>query len=243
MEKVLIITGGSRGIGLGVIQAYLKENYRIFSLARTSNAFLTANGVSQITCNLTETYEIETVFNEIFSLINKDKVSHITFINNAGALGKIGPVVKQSVGDIEEAFKLNAIVPFVCSAIFIKLTSGWTAKKYILNISSGAAEKPYFGWGTYCSTKAAVNMLTQTLAVEQAEEPNGVKVLAIAPGVVDTGMQTQIRSAAKADFKDLDRFVSLKNEGNLFDASYVGEQILAFNKNENIATGSILRVT
>ncbi|RZJ74455.1 MAG: SDR family NAD(P)-dependent oxidoreductase, partial [Flavobacterium sp.] len=133
-------------------------------------------------------------------------------------------------------------VPFLCSAVFVAATKDWKAKKSIINISSGAALKPYFGWSVYCSTKAALNMLTQTLAVEQAEEKNGVKVLAIAPGVVDTDMQVEIRNSNKADFKDLDRFVALKEEDGLNDAATVGAKIFEMDNDETIENGSILRV-
>ena len=242
MEEVLIITGGSKGIGEGIVKAYVAKGVKVFSVARTSNALLTLKGVSQIAFDLAKTYEIETMFAHIFNLLKAANISKITLINNAGTLGKIGPLQKLDVATIESTIKLNTVVPFICSAAFIKLTDGWTAKKTIINISSGAALKPYFGWSMYCSSKAAVNMLTQTLATEQAHFANGVKVLAIAPGVVDTDMQTQIRSSSKVDFKDIDRFISLKNDGDLFDAAYVGEQICKMDYDYSIESGSVLRV-
>lgn len=242
MEKVLIITGGSKGIGEGIVNAYLSEGFRVFSIARSSNAMLTAKGVSQIAFDLAATYDIEAEFEKIFALLTADKVGKITLINNAGVLGKIGPLSKLDVATIENTFKLNTVVPFICSAAFCNLTKGWTAKKTIINITSGAASNPYHGWSMYCGSKAAVNMLTQTLAVEQADEQNGVKVLAIAPGVVDTEMQTQIRSASKADFKDIDRFVALKADGLLSNTTQVGKGILAADLDVSILSGSVLRL-
>lgn len=85
-------------------------------------------------------------------------------------------------------------------------------------------------------------MLTQNLALEQQEVANGVKVLAIAPGVVDTDMQAQIRKSDKDDFKDVERFVALKAEGGLNNAAAVGKSIYQMDQDKTIASGSILRV-
>lgn len=242
MEKILIITGGSKGIGKGIVSAYLKNGTRIFSIARSADAELTKRGVTQIELDLTEIDKIEPELLRIFSLMAPDKISKITLINNAGTLGKISTLEKLDASIITKTINLNTTVPFLCSAVFVAATKDWKAKKSIINISSGAALKPYFGWSVYCSTKAALNMLTQTLAVEQAEEKNGVKVLAIAPGVVDTDMQVEIRNSNKADFKDLDRFIALKEEDGLNDAATVGAKIFEMDNDETIENGSILRV-
>lgn len=242
MEEVLIITGGSKGIGKGIIDAYLSEGTRVFSISRTVNAELTKHGVTQIEFDLTQTHSIETELNKVLSLLVKDNVAKITLINNAGTLGKIGPLEKIDVETIEQTIKLNTTVPFILSSIFIKYLNDWPAKKSIVNITSGAALKPYFGWSIYCATKGAINMLTQTIAVEQADLANGVKVLAIAPGVVDTDMQSEIRRSDKSNFKDIERFVALKEDGALSDAATVGVKIFEMDHDETLTSGSILRV-
>lgn len=242
MEEILIITGGSKGIGSGIVDAYLQNGVRVFSIARTVNTKLSEAGVTQIELDLTKTDRIETEFSKIFNLLQPEKISKITLVNNAGTLGKIGPLEKLDAINITKTITLNTTVPFLCSALFVAHTKEWKALKTIINISSGAALKPYFGWSVYCSTKAAINMLTQTLAVEQAEVENGVSVLAIAPGVVDTDMQVEIRQSNQSDFKDVERFVALKEEGELNNISNVGLAIFKMDRDTNIASGSILRV-
>lgn len=242
MEQILIITGGSKGIGRGIIDAYLDKGVRVFSIARSVDAELSAKGVTQISFDLTETDEVERELGAIFKLLKTDEISKITLVNNAGTLGEIGPLDKLSADVIAQVFKLNTIVPYICSAAFIRLTREISAEKSILNISSGAALKPYYGWSTYCGSKAALNMLTQNLALEQQEITSGVKVLAIAPGVVDTDMQAQIRKSDKDDFKDVERFVALKTDGGLNNAASVGISIYQMDHDRTIASGSILRV-
>jgi benzil reductase ((S)-benzoin forming) len=242
MKDILIITGGSRGIGEGLISTYVAKGFSVYSIARTTNPNLSKRGVVQIVLDLTEVDQIENAFEHIFSLIGENEPQKITLINNAGTLGRIGSLEDIDSLDISNTFNLNTIAPFVCSGAFIKLTKSWRASKTIINITSGAALKPYFGWSVYCSSKAAINMLTQTIALEQREIENGVKAFAIAPGVVDTDMQKQIRSSNEVDFKDLQRFVDLKNEGALNDVLNVGQQIFEMDHRNDIVSGSVLRV-
>lgn len=242
MEQILIITGGSKGIGRGIIEAYLAKGVRVFSIARSVDAELSAKGATQISFDLTKTEQVEQQLEAIFELLNADEIAKITLVNNAGTLGEIAPLEKLEAKVIEQVFKLNTVVPYICSAAFIRLTREISAEKSILNITSGAALKPYYGWSTYCGSKAALNMLTQNLALEQQDLTNGVKVLAIAPGVVDTDMQAQIRKSDKDDFKEVERFVALKADGGLNNAAAVGESIYQMDQDKTIASGSILRV-
>ncbi len=242
MEQILIITGGSKGIGRGIIEAYLAKGVRVFSIARSIDTELSAKGVTQISFDLTQTGQVEQQLGAIFELLNVDEIAKITLVNNAGTLGEIAPLEKLGAEVIEQVFKLNTVVPYICSAAFVRLTREISAEKSILNISSGAALKPYYGWSTYCGSKAALNMLTQNLALEQQDVANGIKVLAIAPGVVDTDMQAQIRKSDKDDFKDVERFVALKTDGGLNNAAAVGESIYHMDHDETIVSGSVLRV-
>ena len=242
MEDILIITGGSKGIGKGIIEAYLSRGFRIFSIARTSNSELTKKGITQIELDLTRTDKIEAELLRIIGLLDSKEVSKITLINNAGSLGAIGPLNRLDSTTIERTIILNTVVPSILSSSFIKILAQWKASKTIINITSGAALKPYYGWSVYCTSKAAINMLTQVIAVEQAGIEYGVKVLAIAPGVVDTDMQTEIRQTDKNDFKDVDRFIALKRDGALNSVSTVGKQIFKIDHNEQLESGAILRV-
>ncbi len=242
MEQILIITGGSKGIGRGIIEAYLAKGVSVFSIARSVDAELSAKGVTQISFDLTKTEQVEQQLGAIFELLSADEIVKITLVNNAGTLGEIASLEKLAAEVIEQVFKLNTVVPYICSAAFIRLTREISAEKSILNITSGAALKPYYGWSTYCGSKAALNMLTQNLALEQQDLTNGVKVLAIAPGVVDTDMQAQIRKSDKDDFKEVERFVALKADGGLNNAAAVGESIYQMDQDKTIASGSILRV-
>lgn len=242
MKKVVIVTGGSKGIGYGIILAYLADAYHVISISRTANSKLSAKGVTQIAFDLTCTGKLIQQFQEIFKLLPSTEIEKITLINNAGSLGQIGPIETLPTAKILEAVNLNTVTPMLTSAAFINLTKGWSASKTIINISSGAAQKPYFGWSVYCATKAGLDMLTKTIAIEQLEIENGVKVLAVAPGVVDTAMQSEIRNSGKSAFKDIDRFLALKADDQLNDIETVGEGVLEIDHDDTIPSGAILRI-
>ena len=167
-------------------------------------------------------------------------IEKITLINNAGTLGKIGRI--EAIDDIAQTVALNTIAPLLLTSTFIRLTKNWQAVKHIINISSGAAHKPYYGWTVYCATKAAIDMMTKTIALEQEAVPNGVKILAVYPGVVDTQMQAKIRESDKASFPSIDRFLDLKSTNSLANATTVGKQIYDIDHDDAIENGSILRV-
>lgn len=237
MRKILIITGGSKGIGKGIIDAYLADNYYIFSIARSVNNELTE--VNQITFDLSKTDGIRNLISGLISKINPNEVEQITLINNAGTLGNIGRI--EDIADIATTVALNTVAPLLLVSSFIALTKNWKAKKHIINISSGAAHKPYYGWTVYCATKAAIDMMTKTIALEQEAVENGAKIIAVYPGVVDTEMQAKIRKSDKDSFASIDRFLDLKANNALANATTVGRQLFGID-NSDIANGSLISV-
>ena len=87
--------------------------------------------------------------------------------------------------------------------------------------------------------KAAVNQWVRTAAAEQERRPDGCTVVSIAPGVVATPMQEQIREVAEKDFPDLPKFVELHETGALRDAGQVAREIWALLE-KGLENGSVL---
>ncbi|MEO8235161.1 MAG: SDR family NAD(P)-dependent oxidoreductase [Flavobacterium sp.] len=243
MKKYLIITGGNKGIGSGIGSAYKNHGYQIISIARTLNQQDEFKNVKQIVLDLSKTEGLGNAFSQILTTIDKDSVERIVFINNAGTLGKIGRLENNSVSDIQNIIQLNTITPFLLTSVFLKETQNWNCSKKIINISSGAAVKPYYGWSLYCASKVAIDMMTKAVAVEQKTIPNGTKIIAIYPGVVDTNMQEQIRKSSPESFIDRQRFVDLKESNSLVNIETVGQEIFEMDRLENYPNGAILNVS
>jgi benzil reductase ((S)-benzoin forming) len=242
MEKILIITGGSKGLGSGIIAAYLAANYRIFSISRTQNASEIAQNIVQIQADLSKSEEINGILANIFTHFTQNTIERIVLINNAATLGTITRAENYTAKDIENTLYLNTIAPLILISDFIRLTLDWYCTKKVINISSGAAQKAYYGWTNYCASKAALDMLTRAIAIEQNTLLNGVKLISIAPGIVDTDMQGEIRKATKSDFVEVERFVQYKNAGALVDAMVVGAKIFALDQEDLAENGAVLRV-
>ena len=146
MGKIIIITGGNKGLGLGIAEEYHKNGYRVISIARTK--IEKRYTVEQYQCDLSKPETIENIFREIFSHLDKNNTTNLTLVNNAGVLGSINTLENLSPEDISQTIQVNLIAPLIVSSLFIKLSKDWNCKKQIINISSGAAINPYESWST-----------------------------------------------------------------------------------------------
>ncbi|MED0959778.1 (S)-benzoin forming benzil reductase [Bacillus paramycoides] len=246
--RYVIITGTSQGLGEAIAAQLLEENTTIISISRRENKELTKLAKQKNShcifhsVDLQDVHNLETHFNEIFSSIKKDTASSIHLINNAGTVAPMKPIEKSESELLITNVHINLIAPMILTSTFMKHTKNWKVEKRVINISSGAGKNPYFGWGAYCTTKAGVNMFTQCVATEEAEREFPVKIVAFAPGVVDTNMQKQIRGANKEDFTNLDRFTALKAEGKLLSPEYVAKAIRNLLETEDFPQGEVIRI-
>ncbi|BEU86834.1 hypothetical protein TAMA11512_02980 [Selenomonas sp. TAMA-11512] len=126
---------------------------------------------------------------------------------------------------IQEAAQINFVSPMLFCNQLVEICRRHQKKLKIINISSGAANHPIAGWGAYCSTKAAFKMFLDVLA-EQGKVGGDIEVIHVDPGVMDTGMQEQIRSADAKSFPRLAEFQSYKAAGKLRDPDEVAQEII-----------------
>tara|TARA_R110001583_G_scaffold62216_2_gene183246 strand:+ start:4774 stop:5505 length:732 start_codon:yes stop_codon:yes gene_type:complete len=240
MENIVIITGGNKGLGHGLAKEYHKNGYRVISISR--NKIEKLYTVEQYQCDLSKTETIESTVNEIFSHLDKNTTKTLTLFNNAGDLGNVNTIENISPEEISYTIRVNLIAPLILSSLFIKLTKGWDCKKKIINISSGAAINPYESWSMYCSSKAGLDMMTKVLSKEQKKIKNGVKIISIYPGIVDTDMQAQARNTPKENFKSVQRFIDFYEHGDLFSPKQVAEKIYKLDDKGKLKNGKILDV-
>ncbi len=236
--KVVIITGGSKGIGKALVAEYLKNNYLVYSLSRTKVNL--HKEVKQVVLDITDTNLLQKKMDVIFTEIQQFSLESITLINNAGRLGTIANIENIAVQDIQKSVALNILAPMQLSAIFIKKLQNESAQKTIINITSGAASTAYAGWTPYCSSKAALEMLTKTISLEQQTENNPVKIVAIRPGVVATAMQEQIRNTSKNNFSKVDKFIDLYKTNTLSTTRNVATKIYKIDAANKLKSGDII---
>jgi benzil reductase ((S)-benzoin forming) len=205
------ITGTGAGIGKALALRLLQdENNYVVGLSRSNT--IKQERFEFIRIDLSDLNAVEN-----FQFINIRDAGKICLINNAGIIGKIAHVGNIDTASIYKTFMVNSIAPAVLMNNFISAYQNRAVEKIILTVSSGAGRHAMESWSAYCASKAAIDMFNNVVAVEQkrSEISYPVKIFSVAPGVVDTQMQTQIRVTDETDFSAVGKFVDYKNNNEL----------------------------
>lgn len=219
MNKVVVITGASSGIGLATAQALLKKNYTVYCLSRSAPK---EEKIKHIKCDVTNRNEIESAFQQISEAEKQIDV----VINNAG-MGISGPVELEPQEHIDRIINVNFGGMTKVSAVAMPFLR--QSKGVLLNVSSMASEFPIPFQTMYSATKAAVQNFSMALANEV--RPYGVRVCCLLPGDVKTDF-TKNRVKAPDEkqniySKRVNESVSRmeKDEQNGMPASVIGNKI------------------
>jgi NAD(P)-dependent dehydrogenase (short-subunit alcohol dehydrogenase family) len=234
--KLYVITGASRGLGAALAEALIDPGHRLICMARSKaplaalrkRAKARGCGIAALAVDLADPETAATALKKALAGIDPATCTSACLINNAGVVEPIGPADKLLPGEISAGVQVNLAAPMALTATFLRQTAGWSASRNVLNITSGAAHKAYAGWSLYCATKAALDQFTRCLAIEQSGLPNGAKVVALAPGMIDTAMQAAVRSANPADFAELPRFIAFKTSGQLPSPEDAARRVLRY---------------
>ncbi|MEJ8758191.1 SDR family NAD(P)-dependent oxidoreductase [Pontibacter sp. H259] len=224
-----IITGTSKGIGKALAEELLKEdNNYVVGVCR--NSTITHKNYRHQPLDFSDIPAVEHNLQKVFLPYND--AEKLVLINNAGVLGDIGYVGEAMPNErFEFVFDVNVIVPAMLMNTFLQVYQQHPAQKLIVNISSGAGKYPIDGWASYCASKAALDMLSMTVQKEQDMRGSGVKVFALAPGIVDTQMQENIRQADVERFSTVDKFRDYKETNALAQPEEVAAKIIQFMHN------------
>ena len=207
--KKAILTGHSKGLGKALALALLNEDFDVLGISRSRSQDL--NGLQQVMLDLSDSSALlEWVESGMLSSFLAGAEQAI-LINNSGVVSPVNPLGKQANEDIVRSVDLNISAPLVLSNSFVENTQEALDRR-ILHISSGAGRVAYASWSVYCATKAALDHHART--VNEDGVPR-LKISSIAPGIVDTGMQAEIRSCNADEFPQVKAFQSFKEEGDL----------------------------
>lgn len=219
---MVIVTGVSRGFGKAIAEYFLAEGVQVLGIGRS--ATIEHPNFSFLECDLSD-------LNAVKQLTLKDLPDSVTLINNAGILGKIDRLADLSESDIDKVFTVNVSAVAVLTQKVYQTISDKN-NFTLVNISSGSANRAIPSWSSYCASKAALNMLTETFYAEEKERGNHPKVFIVAPGVIDTGMQETIRKTSPEKFSNHERFVNLKENNELFSPEEAAKRLGALLKTD-----------
>lgn len=192
--KTVFITGISKGIGKALYELSEKLQYKTFGIGRNDADYVL------------DLKDVEAIKNFQFPSIDSNET---ILINNAGMLGEINRVSNKLVNDTKDVYTVNTIAPILLSEKFLKQYK--SHQLTIINISSGAARRPIASWANYCASKAALDAFSQVIQIEAQELNLDLKVYSVAPGIVDTAMQNDIRNANASSFSTLNHYIQNKN--------------------------------
>ena len=209
-----IVTGHSRGLGAAIAENLLERGIAVLGIARHGNAALATRFpdlLQEATLDLADLSALENWLEHghLSRFVGGEALALL--INNAGLLQPIGLVGTQPAAGIAQSVSANVAAPLMLANTFAADASAQHVRR-IVHISSGAARKPYAGWSVYCASKAALDHHARAVA-EEAQP--GLQICSLAPGVIDTDMQGEIRAADEADFPQRERFAALKSSGAL----------------------------
>ncbi len=231
--NLYIITGASRGMGLALAQQLILPGNALLCISRQTNAQLAALAEEQqvpFTQWSADLSDASPVAEQLKAWLAAKPLAYdsATLINNAGMIPQIAPLSDVPAADIARALRVGIEAPMLLTSAFLQATAAWRIPKKVLNISSGLGRRAMASQAGYCAAKAAMDHFTRCLALEEALKPHGAKVCSLAPGVIDTDMQVQLRSASQADFPDIANFISMKDQGSLTSPLEAAGRLIAY---------------
>lgn len=231
---LVFVTGGSSGIGRALIETLPWPGARALNLSRRPAA-----GAEHVAVDLATPAGWERAAACFERELARFDGELAVLVQAAGTLTPI-----RFAGDgAPEAYRsnvlLNSAAPQILGDAFLRALPASRARGWLLCIGSGASRSVYEGWSGYCAGKAATDHWVRTAGAEQARRGDRCRLLCVAPGVVATPMQAEIRETPLGDFPERERFEALHREGELRDPLEVARELWAL-RDRPLANGAVI---
>lgn len=234
MRHLTILTGASRGMGLAMAKQLLAQGHDLLCISRKTSDELAAHAAQagrQLEQWPQDLARADTAAARLETWLKGQEaasLASVTLINNAGMIPRIAALDAIPAAQLCDALRVDLEAPMLLTGAFLRATAGWKAARRVLNISSGLGRRAMAAQSAYCAAKAGMDHFTRCVALEQEREANGARVCSLAPGVIDTDMQVQLRSADAANFPDQGNFIGLKEKGMLSSPEDAASRVLAY---------------
>lgn len=251
-ESLYIVTGASRGMGAAIAAQLLQPAHVLLGISRSTNAELAAEAArlqtpfEQWPRDLAQPVPVADELEAWLRRFDPSRFDEAVLINNAGVITRPGPLDECSNAELSAALRVGLEAAMLLSASFLRATRCWRAQSQrrlkILNISSGLGRRAMAGAAPYCAAKAGMDHFSRAAALDEAHRDSGTRVVSLAPGVIDTDMQVQLRAADRAGFPDQGNFVQLQASGQLSSPHDAAARVLAYLRRADFGANPIADV-
>ncbi|TAK25824.1 MAG: SDR family oxidoreductase [Chloroflexota bacterium] len=198
--RVAVVTGGGRGIGVGIARSLAAAGAEIAIVSRTRSDLVGVQGqletlgvrVAPIVADVTDEEQVQRAFDQIVQVFGRVNI----LANNAGAV-RVRQFVRHDTAAWDDTFAINVRSVFLCSRAVAQLMIVAGNGGRIVCTGSHFADEAHEGYAAYCASKAAVEALTRNLALELA--PHRITVNAVRVGPVTSTLFSEERSRQERD--------------------------------------------
>ena len=246
-RTLTILTGASRGLGAAIAEQVLHRDAVLLTMSRHPDEVLDAKARSagasleQWAVDLADGVSASARL-EAWLHSRQDSFSSATLINNAALAGKAGPIGESDAQALAAVLRVGLEAPVLLTRAFLRATRAWSVPRKVLNISSGAGKKPLAGAAAYCAAKAGLDHFSRVVALDESNGTNAAMIVSLAPGVIDTDMQTGLRESDPRLFPSQPMFATMKAQGQLTAAGDAATKVLAFLERRDFGTNPVADV-
>jgi benzil reductase ((S)-benzoin forming) len=233
--SLVIITGASRGLGQAMAAQYLADDAFVLGISRQASSTLVAGaagGLEQWQADLADPLPLVERLSAWLADFERRAAGRlpatVRVIHNAALLSEPGHVAEADPANLAQSLRIGLEAPVALTAAFLAATAHWSAAdRRVLFISSGLGRRAMAGSAAYCAQKAGLDHFARALALEEESRPHGARVASVAPGIIDTDMQRQLRGADAQRFPERVKFDEFHRSGSLDSPAAAAAKVIA----------------
>lgn len=209
MSSLVIVTGGSSGLGRAMLRTVPREAFRV----DVSRSGPPPEADRHVAADLGDPAAWPTIGRSLRAIIADEPWDELVVVHAAGTIHPIGFAGEVDDARYQHSVLLGAAGQMIGHHVLAAVGDRASGVQLVM-VSSGAASSVYAGWSSYGAGKAGLDQWVRNVGEEQRER-GGARVLSIAPGTVATSMQSIVRSADPTGFPRVEKFQGLHADGAL----------------------------
>jgi benzil reductase ((S)-benzoin forming) len=221
--NLAIVTGHSRGLGHALASQLHAQGWQVLGLSRSVATDLPPT-ITQWSVDLSDPLPAA---ERLQCWLQGQAPTKAVLINNAALVTEPGSVDTVSLANLSRAMRVGLEAVLLLSSAFLVGARGCPDKR-IVNISSGLGRRAMAATAPYCAVKAGMDHLSRAMALDEVTQAHPARIVALAPGIIDTDMQAQLRGANPARFPDQAVFAAFKADGALDSPADAAAKVLRF---------------